>query len=63
MPVNLRIRASELHLSHIRTPFRSNRPFDAIWARFILEYFRKEQCEVVANSITSLRGRRDRLLS
>jgi len=39
----------------IRAPFRSNRPFDAIWARFILEYFRKEQREVVANSMASLR--------
>lgn len=40
----------------IRKPFHSRRPFDAIWARFILEYFRKEQCEIVANSTASLRA-------
>lgn len=39
----------------IRTPFHSKVPFDAIWARFILEYFRKEQAEIIANSASSLR--------
>ncbi|MBW2476234.1 MAG: methyltransferase domain-containing protein [Deltaproteobacteria bacterium] len=42
-------------LHDIRKPYRSPILFDAIWARFILEYFRKEQRDVVANSITSLR--------
>jgi ubiquinone/menaquinone biosynthesis C-methylase UbiE len=39
----------------IRTPFRSRAPFDAVWARFILEYFRQEQAEIIANSAASLR--------
>jgi ubiquinone/menaquinone biosynthesis C-methylase UbiE len=39
----------------IRTPFHSSSPYDAVWARFILEYFRQEQCAIVANSVASLR--------
>ena len=39
----------------IRRPYESPVLFDAVWARFILEYFRKEQREIVANSVTSLR--------
>ena len=39
----------------IRQPYRSEIPFDAIWARFILEYFRKEQRQIVINSVSSLR--------
>jgi ubiquinone/menaquinone biosynthesis C-methylase UbiE len=40
----------------ISTPFYDRQPFDAVWARFILEYFRAEQREIVANSIASLRA-------
>lgn len=39
----------------IRTPYYSKAPFDALWARFILEYFRQEQVEIIANSAASLR--------
>ncbi len=39
----------------IRKPFHSKPPFDAVWARFILEYFRQEQVEIIANSAASLR--------
>jgi ubiquinone/menaquinone biosynthesis C-methylase UbiE len=39
----------------IRIPFQSDLPYDAIWARFILEYFRNEQRVIVTNSLASLR--------
>jgi SAM-dependent methyltransferase len=39
----------------IRTPYRSALPYDAVWVRFLLEYFRKEQLEIVANCVASLR--------
>jgi ubiquinone/menaquinone biosynthesis C-methylase UbiE len=39
----------------IRTPFVSDQPFDAVWMRFVLEYFRKEQEQIVSNATTSLR--------
>lgn len=39
----------------IRQPYQGPVPFDAVWARFILEYFRKEQREIVINFVRSLR--------
>jgi ubiquinone/menaquinone biosynthesis C-methylase UbiE len=39
----------------IRKPYLTEKPFDAIWARFILEYFRKDQYEIIVNSVASLR--------
>lgn len=39
----------------ITKPYITPVLFDAVWARFILEYFRNEQREIVANSIASLR--------
>ncbi|MBE0598037.1 MAG: methyltransferase domain-containing protein [Desulfuromonadales bacterium] len=38
----------------IRTPFHSSPPFDAVWARFILEYFRHDQLAIVGNITASL---------
>ena len=39
----------------IRTPFISDQPYDAVWMRFVLEYFRKEQHQIVINCAASLR--------
>ncbi len=39
----------------IRKPYRSAQPYDAVWVRFLLEYFRKEQLEIVANCVAALR--------
>ena len=40
----------------IRTPFLTDQPYDAVWMRFILEYFREEQRQIVANCVFSLRS-------
>ena len=42
-------------LHDIRKPFRGNPPYDAIWVRFLLEYFLKEQQEIVANCVAALK--------
>jgi ubiquinone/menaquinone biosynthesis C-methylase UbiE len=39
----------------IRTPYRNAQPYDAVWVRFLLEYFREEQLEIVANCVAGLR--------
>ena len=39
----------------ILSPFYSPEPYDAIWSRFLLEYFRKDQLHIVMNCVTSLR--------
>jgi ubiquinone/menaquinone biosynthesis C-methylase UbiE len=39
----------------IHTPYKSSQPYDAIWVRFLLEYFRKEQREIVQNCTASLK--------
>lgn len=39
----------------IRTPYHCKQPYDAIWVRFLLEYFREEQFEIVKNCIAPLR--------
>ncbi len=39
----------------IRCPFQSSPPYDAMWTRFFLEYFRNNQQQIVANSVASLR--------
>ena len=40
----------------IRTPYHSDISFDLVWSRFFLEYFRKEQRQIVINSIASLKN-------
>lgn len=39
----------------IHTPFQSSQPYDAIWVRFLLEYFRKEQLEIIGNCVAPLK--------
>lgn len=39
----------------IRKPFIDEKKFDAVWMRFLLEYFRSDQQDVIKNSILSLR--------
>jgi ubiquinone/menaquinone biosynthesis C-methylase UbiE len=39
----------------IRTPFKTSLPYDFVWVRFLLEYFRQEQFQITANCVTSLR--------
>ncbi|MFO7576990.1 MAG: methyltransferase domain-containing protein [Pelovirga sp.] len=42
-------------LHDIKEPYLAEQPFDAVWSRFFLEYFRAEQLEVIRNSVASLR--------
>ncbi len=39
----------------IRTPYYSDEPYDAVFVRFLLEYFHKEQTTIVANCLASLK--------
>lgn len=39
----------------IRSPYYSDEPYDAVYVRFLLEYFLKEQATIVANCLTSLK--------
>ncbi len=39
----------------IHNPYQSDQPYDAMWTRFFLEYFRAEQQQIVAHSIASLK--------
>lgn len=38
----------------IRKPFLDEKKYDAVWMRFLLEYFREEQKQVIVNSVSSL---------
>jgi len=40
----------------ISNPYHGHRPFDAIWSRFFLEYFKNNQQQIILNSISSLRS-------
>ena len=40
----------------ITQPYLDNRPFDAVWSRFFLEYFNNNQEQVILNSVASLRS-------
>lgn len=40
----------------ILEPFHDSRPFDAVWSRFFLEYFKDNQNQVVENSLAPLRS-------
>jgi ubiquinone/menaquinone biosynthesis C-methylase UbiE len=40
---------------NILEPYNDDCPFDAIWSRFFLEYFRVEQRQVVQNSLAALK--------
>ena len=45
------------YLRHdIRSPFINSTQFDAVWSRFFLEYFRRNQREILFNSLMSLRN-------
>lgn len=37
-------------------PYLNERPFDAVWSRFFLEYFKDNQHQVIRNSVASLRS-------
>lgn len=37
-------------------PYLNERPFDAVWSRFFLEYFKNNQEQIVLNSVASLRS-------
>ena len=39
----------------ILSPYYASEPYDAVWSRFFLEYFRKDQRHIVMNSVASLR--------
>lgn len=39
----------------INSVFKSEQPYDAMWTRFFLEYFKKNQRQVIENSVASLR--------
>ena len=39
----------------IHKPYHSDKPYDAMWTRFFLEYFRAEQQQIVSHSIASLK--------
>ncbi len=39
----------------IRKPFVNARGYDAVWVRFLLEYFKKDQMEIVGNCASALR--------
>ena len=43
-------------LHDIRKPYVSDISFDVVWSRFFLEYFRKEQRQIVINSTASLKA-------
>lgn len=40
----------------IAQPYHDNRPFDAVWSRFFLEYFKSNQEQIILNSVASLRS-------
>ncbi len=40
----------------IGQPYHDNRPFDAVWSRFFLEYFKNDQEQIILNSVASLRS-------
>jgi ubiquinone/menaquinone biosynthesis C-methylase UbiE len=42
-------------LHNIHAHYNADEPYDAIWSRFFLEYFRQDQQQIVANSVASLR--------
>lgn len=39
----------------IHNPYHSDEPYDAMWTRFFLEYFRAEQQQIVAHCVVSLK--------
>ncbi|MCK5913033.1 MAG: methyltransferase domain-containing protein [Desulfuromusa sp.] len=39
----------------IRQPYLDDKPYDAMWTRFFLEYFREQQQQIVVHSVASLR--------
>lgn len=39
----------------IRQPYKAPLPYDFVWVRFLLEYFREEQQEIAANCLASLK--------
>jgi len=42
-------------LHNIHSPYCPPVPYDAIWSRFFLEYFRKDQLRIVSHAVASLR--------
>lgn len=40
---------------NILSPYYSSEPYDAVWSRFFLEYFRQDQQRIVMNCVASLR--------
>jgi len=39
----------------INQPYLAEEPFDAVWSRFFLEYFKSNQLTIISNAIASLR--------
>ncbi len=40
---------------NIHQPYHSDHPYDAMWTRFFLEYFKAEQQQIVVHSVASLK--------